>query len=92
MVKIKDTIKGDVLLDRNEAMAFLKELQGHCWDMNPDRISLDESNVSESSVGYRVQIKGIIDKATREYVKTIANKRKLAVKEESDKIIIYKSR
>jgi hypothetical protein len=73
-------------------MAFLKEIQVLCRDMNPDRLTLDDSNVEESSVGYRVLIHGTIDKATRECVRTTANKLKLAVQEKNNKIIIYKPR
>lgn len=79
-------------MDRNETIAFLRELQRYCTDMNPDRLSLDDSNVYESSVGYRIQIKGTVDSDCREFIKTAASKRKLAVKEESDKITIFKPR
>jgi hypothetical protein len=83
-------------VDRKEAIAFLRELQSYCTDMNPDRLSLDlsldDSNIYESSVGYRIQIKGTVDSDCREFIKTAASKRKLAVKEESDKITIFKPR
>ncbi len=83
-------------MDRREAIDFLRELQRYCTDMNPDRLSLDlaldDSHVYESSVGYRIQIKGTVDSDCREFIKTAASKRKLTVKEENDKITIFKPR
>ena len=60
--------------------------------MNPDRLSFDVSHLYESSVGYKIQIKGTVDNDCREFIKTAASKRKLAVKEENDKITIFKPR
>jgi len=60
--------------------------------MDPDRLSLDDSNVKESSVCYMILILGAIDENYREYVKTATSKNKLSVKEDDNKIITYKQR
>lgn len=76
-------------LNRNEAIAFLRLIQCCCDNLNPEKISLDESNINEDSVGYRVVIDGAIDDRTMELVKLSANNHALEVKEEKNRLIIY---
>ncbi len=79
-------------MDRTEALAFLKIVQCCCETFNPTKISLDESQVTDSSVGYRIIIEGPIDREHRNFIELSATPRSLVVKEEPDRLVIYKQR
>ncbi len=77
-------------MDRNEAVTYLKELLNTC-DMSPDAVSFENPKDSDS-IGYRVHIKGQIHETDKQAVRNIAKKHSLTVKEQSDEVIVYKSR
>ena len=80
-----------VPMDRNEAVAYLKEILTLCSDLSPDSISFENPN-NTHSVGYRVHIKGKIYEHDLQKVKDIAKKHLLAVQEDSDGIVVYRPR
>ncbi len=79
-------------MNRTEAVTLLKEIVSHCEFLNPDCVTLDDSKVGEASVGYRIVIKGNIDSTNRSFIQHLAMTHKLAVKEESNQIVIFRLR
>ena len=78
---------------RDEAVSFLKEVTAACANMSPDSVALFHAHPTDpKSTGYQVQIKTILDSETREQVQTIAERHSLALKQEKDKVVIYKPR
>lgn len=76
-------------MDRNEAVAYLKELLSLCNELSPDTVSFENPKNSDS-VGYRVNIKGKIQEPERQMVRDVAKKYSLAVKEDPDGVVVYK--
>lgn len=58
--------------------------------MSPDSISLNHSKTSDDSTGYQLHIKTMLDDETKMRLKEIADKHSLEIKQENDKVIIYK--
>jgi hypothetical protein len=76
-------------MDRNEAVTYLKELLSQCSELSPESVSFENPKNSDS-IGYQVIIKGAIQKSDRETVRDVAKKHSLAVKEDTDGVVIYK--
>jgi len=76
-------------MDRNEAVTYLKELLSLCNEMSPESISFENPKGCDS-VGYRVHIKGKIQESDKERVRDVAKKHSLAVKEDTDGVVVYK--
>jgi len=74
-------------MDRNEAVTYLKELLSQCSELSPESVSFENAKNSDS-VGYQVHIKGIIHESER--VRDVAKKHSLAVKEDTDGVVVYK--
>ena len=77
-------------MDRNEAVAYLKELLSQC-DMSPASVSFETPKDSDS-VGYRVHIKGAIQESDKQAVRDVAKKHSLTVQEDTDGVVVYKSK
>jgi hypothetical protein len=78
-------------MDRHEAVTYLKEVLTLCGNMSPESVSFEQSETSDS-LGYRVRIKGIIYEPDRKMVRDVAKKYSLAVKEDAEGILVYKSK
>ncbi len=74
-------------MDRNEAVAYLKEHLRNCNDMSPEALSFEKPPQYH---GYTVRIKGTITEADKKVAKEIAIKHSLEVKEEKGEVIIYR--
>lgn len=78
-------------MERTEAVSYLKEILSLCAGMSPNSVSFEQSKRADNSASYRVHIKGTMHNSDKETVKTIAQKHSLAVQEEKDEVIIYKT-
>ena len=76
-----------MLMDRSEAVNYLKELLRNCTNMSPEAVSFEQPTGYQ---GYAVRIKGALYETDKETVRNIAKKYCLAVKEEKDQILIFK--
>jgi hypothetical protein len=76
-------------MKRDEAVITLREISETCRDMNGSAVSLINSKPEDASTGYRLCIKGFLDGNDRMLLRNIAEKRKLAIKEEKDEVIIF---
>jgi hypothetical protein len=79
-------------LKRYEAVTTLREISEACKDMYGSAISLVTSKPEDESTGYRLCIKASLDGNDKTIVKEIAQKRKLAIREEKDEMVIYQPR
>ena len=80
-------------MNRHEAVTFLKEITNSCANMSPDSVTLFHSKMDDpNSMGYQVHIKTILDNETKQQIRNIVEKHSLALKEEKDKVVIYKPR
>jgi hypothetical protein len=70
-------------MEKDEAVAFLKEITNACGSMSPDSVTLLHSTDDQ---GYQVHIKTVLDSETRQQMRNIAEKHSLALKEEKRKI------
>jgi hypothetical protein len=77
-------------MDRTEAVTYLKELLSQS-DMSPASVSFENPKDSDS-VGYRVHIKGAIQESDKQAVREIAKRHSLTVQEDTDGVIVYKSK
>lgn len=77
-------------MKRHEAVTCLKEITSGCSGLSPDSIALFHSNDNDASVGYQLHIKTVLDDETNTRLEEIADKHKLGLKRENDKVIIYK--
>ena len=75
-----------IIVQRNQAISYLKELLGSDIGVSPESVSIERKRDSEA---VEVHIK--ITNSKRESIKEIARKRELTVKEDGDSIIIYGS-
>jgi hypothetical protein len=75
-------------IDRNEELTYLKELLSQC-NMSPESNSFKNPKNS-ISIGYCVHIKGTIHESDKQTARDVAKNHSLAVKEESDGVIVYK--
>ena len=78
-------------MDRTEAVTYLKELLTLCY-MSPESVSFEKPTDSSDSIGYRVHIKGRIHESEIQRVRDVAKKYGLAVREDLDGVVVYKSR
>jgi hypothetical protein len=74
-------------MERNEAITCLKELLNVNSNLSPQAVSFQKP---KDSTGYTLHIKGIFQQSDKQVVEEIAEKHSLAVKQESDGIIIFK--
>ena len=80
-MKWEETLIG-IRMERNSAVAYLKELLGGDISISPDAISIEKQ---EDSKSVKIRIKT----RDRQPIIEIAKKHDLEVKEEGDSIIIY---
>lgn len=83
-----DTVFG-CLMDRNEAVIYLKELLSICDQLSPSSVSF-ENFENTSSIGYRVIIKGTIHESDRQRLRNLAKKHSLVVEEDAESVVVYK--
>lgn len=76
-------------MNRNEAVAYLKDVLNACNDMSPDAVSFETAKNSNST-GYTVRIKGAIHESDRIMVKEIAKRHSLSVREEHGEVVVYR--
>ncbi len=74
-------------MERNEAIICLKELLRVDGNHSPQAVLFQ---TSKDSTGYTLHIEGIVQHSDREIVEEIAKKHSLAVKQESDGLILFK--
>ena len=74
-------------MKREEAISCLKEISAVYIDASAVTLSL--SKPTEASIGYQLQIKAPSASADINAIKHIINKRKLALREENESIVIY---
>jgi hypothetical protein len=79
-------------LKREEAVHLLKTILTSCSSLNPQIFSLDESSVNDPFNGYRIVINGKIDAKDRELIELAAETHELEIKQENNKMSIYKPR
>ncbi len=79
-------------MNRDEALAFLKMVHLSCQNLNPTSIYLDESKVTDAFVGYRIIIRGIMEKEYRDFIDSFAVQNNLLVMDDGEKLIIYRER
>ncbi|MGD6852489.1 MAG: hypothetical protein ACQCN6_10570 [Candidatus Bathyarchaeia archaeon] len=75
-------------MDRQEAVAYLRELFSQCNDLSPNAVSFEQPKNGDS-VGYRVRIRGNMHETDKTALKEIAKKRNLTVKDDRDEVIVY---
>jgi hypothetical protein len=80
-MKWEETLIG-IRMERNSAVAYLKELLGANISISPDAISIDKQ---QDSKAVKIRIKT----QNRQPIIDIAKKHDLEIKEEGDSIIIY---
>ncbi len=71
---------------RQEAVELLNELLAYCKELNPRLISLKPSRQPDD---FEIHIKDHVADADRENLKSIVQKHGLAIKENTDYLIIY---
>ncbi len=71
-------------MKRNEAVSYLKDVLSTNELVSPEAITLEEP---KGDTGFKVHIKGVSYQQT---VKEVAQKRKLAVKEQKDELVVFK--
>jgi hypothetical protein len=77
-------------MNKQEASSLLKELLAEC-ELDSDSFILVEPNPKDNlSIGYKIQIKTILDNECRQRLREITKKHDLAVIEEQNQIIVYK--
>jgi hypothetical protein len=76
-------------MDRNEAVTYLKELLNLCDQLSPSSVSF-ENFENNSSIGYRVIIKGTIHESERQRLRDLAKKHSLLVQEDAESVVVYK--
>jgi hypothetical protein len=74
-------------MERNEAIICLKEILRLDSGLSPEAVTFQ---TSKDFSGYTLRIKGITQQSDREIVEEIAKKHSLAVKQESDGVILFK--
>jgi hypothetical protein len=74
---------------RNEAVTYLKELLTVCNEMSLDSVSFEKSKSNDPTC-YTVHIKGAIQDSDKQAVKEVAKKHSLAVKENLNRVVVYK--
>ena len=77
-------------MNREEAVATLKEIINGCRYLSLDAMTLDSSKTEEQSVNYRIRIKGALDRADKEAISDIIKQRDLVMEENQTEIVIYK--
>jgi hypothetical protein len=82
-----DTLLG-ILMDRDEAVSYLKEILTQCGELIPEALSLETPK--DDPAGLRVHIRGRIHEIEKQKVREIAQKRNLTVKEEADGLIVFR--
>ena len=75
-------------MNREKAVACLKDILTSSENMSPDVISFEGSG-TKCSRGYAIHIKGIGILEDKQIIKNIAAKHSLIVKEEGNSLIIY---
>lgn len=75
-----------MLMDRSEAVSYLKELLRNCTNMSPEMVSFEQTAGHQ---GFTVRIKGALYETDKETVRNIAKKYCLAVREEKDQVLIF---
>ena len=76
-----------MLMERNEAINYLKELLRNCTNMSPEAVSFEQPAGCQ---GFTVRIKGALYETEKENVRNIAKKYCLAVREEKDQVFIFR--
>ena len=77
-------------VDRNEAIAVLKEITAKCSYVSLiDLIPPKSKDVL--SRGYRINIKTLLNDQDRKEIQKIIDSHRLAIKEKDENIIVYKS-
>jgi len=76
-----------MLMDRSEAIVYLKELLRNCTNMSPEAVSFEQT---AGYKGFTIRIKGAVYETDKDTIRNIAKKHWLAVKEEQDQFLIFK--
>ena len=76
-----------MLMERSEAVNYLKELLRNWTNMSPESVSFVQP---AGYHGFTVRIKGALYETDKETVRNIAKKYCLAVREEKDQVLIFK--
>jgi hypothetical protein len=84
---IRQEILWGMLMERSEAVNYLKELLRNCTDMSPEAVSFEHPSDYQ---GYTVRIKGVLYETDKETIRNIAKKHYLSVREEKDELLIFK--
>lgn len=76
-----------------EVIELLKEMVTDCTDLNGDDFLIAPSKLPGSIVeGYEIHFSGQFNDATRKYINDVALKRKLAVTQHPDSIMLYQAK
>lgn len=75
-------------MNREKAVACLKEILTYSENMSPDAISFEASG-TKLPQGYAIHIKGIGIKEEKQIIKNVAEKHSLVVREEGNNLIIF---
>jgi hypothetical protein len=77
-------------MKRQEAVTCLKEIRVNCSHMSPEIVELINSQPDDQfSTGYQLHIQTLLDQQTKQQIRLIAAKRRLALKEENGRVVIY---
>ena len=77
-------------MNRAEAIKVLFEINDGCKSL-PNSVSIDHpsSQITETSSGYQIRLKGSINRNSRKCIKSILEKYKLGMREEEGFVILY---
>ncbi len=78
-------------MNRTEAVNYLKEVLSQCEELSPTSVCFENYKDTQSE-GYRVYIKGTIYEPDREKLRALAKKHNLAMQEDENRIIVYRSK
>ena len=78
-----------MLLDRSEAIVYLKALLSQCNDFSPESVSF-ETPINSNSIGLQVHIRGTFFDSDKHWVREVAKKQSLSVQEDLNGFVIYK--
>ena len=78
-------------MNRNEAVTLYKEIMNLCESMGSSAVNLMVSKPDDpKATGYQVRIRAALDSKSAQQIRSITEKRSLAMKEENGEVIIFK--
>ncbi len=84
---------GRLFMNLIEVVDLLKEMIDNCESLDGDDFLIAPSKVPNSSVeGYEIHMTGKFDEPAREYLNQVALKKKLAIVQHPDSVMIYKTK